>query len=756
MSTNSSVVVSIALGLSLIVGSSGCLSLTSFEEVGNERLARGRELRSEGDDAKAESYFRRAGSVFRLAQIDEPDSVRLRLLEAETLIEIRDFDRARKSIESADELVIDDLSASVEHADVHRVLGRLLVEQSKQPGLSDSERNAHRENAASEYWHCREGDRWNVECALGLHRLLLEKGQLAEANDVLQSSSLLVAPDLIRAIALLNAGDNYSASRALAKISDVVPDSTTLMSLYCYALLEAELARGRRTSSRWARSCEGQLPQDWQDDLLRLYSVARFRRGLDPTGHVPEFARAAEAEIRMDPLLARLAQDASYGKVLSVLLDELEKQVADRAARSADPAIAMQPDTEPPRIEISKDPIDSFTESPQVLVRGVVSDNVGLAEVRVGDEPARLERQAKADGEGEVADFAAMVSLKAGSNRIVVSATDLAGQRTEVEIMREYQGASREGRWAFFIEVARYEDPLIPERRGVGAAAERLRRWLSLPIPEQQARVVQNGDARREFVLKALADWVQRANDAGVQEFMLSLDTWATDDYDESGEIRLLFLPYDAVLEGLAGTSIDLGTILEVLSRSNAERILILLNLERASRRLAVYQPELDKLQDRLVLIAAAHGVQDSPIDPSEPRPWHFLTEGAVVLEQRMHSSEARFEERRTLTLIEWFRSTHRRVLNQSRHRQVPYFIGRDEVAEEWVLIDEDPPRATSISLLDNLLLEGAMSTSSYGEAGSRVLLAEPRPWTPKELKQIRAYVEGESRGDELFERLYE
>ena len=48
------------------------------------------------------------------------------------------------------------------------------------------------------------------------------------------------------------------------------------------------------------------------------------------------------------------------------------------------------------------------------------------------------------------------------------------------------------------------------------------------------------------------------------------------------------------------------------------------------------------------------------------------------------------------------------------------------------------------------------MSTSSYGEAGSRVLLAEPRPWTPKELKQIRAYVEGESRGDELFERLYE
>ena len=136
---------------------------------------------------------------------------------------------------------------------------------------------------------------------------------------------------------------------------------------------------------------------------------------------------------------------------------------------AAPPAAVGPTDADAPRIVINYPPADTKVESEQIVVLGVVSDNVGVDRVQVTVNGVEVPQERGMEGRGRA--VRAPATLRPGENVIEITATDRAGNvaqavrtvtRVSAAVAPAAPAAKPGDRWAVIIGVGSYTSPAIP------------------------------------------------------------------------------------------------------------------------------------------------------------------------------------------------------------------------------------------------------------------------------------------------------
>ena len=250
-------------------------------------------------------------------------------------------------------------------------------------------------------------------------------------------------------------------------------------------------------------------------------------------------------------------------------------------------------DTDPPKITINYPPADAKLDREQIVVLGVVTDDVGVDRVQMTLNGVQLTVPRAGDVGERGRAIRVTTRLQPGDNVIEITASDKAGNvaqvvRTVTRVVPQPVTplVKTANRYAVVIGIGNYASPSIPRLRFATRDAEAMYRFLTTKGGYPKDNVLLLTDAAGEKptlqnIRKALGEFLYRK--PGREDMVLiyyaghgapEVDTAG----NETDGLAKYLIPMDAEPESLYSTALPMDEIQRIFARIPAERIVMLLD----------------------------------------------------------------------------------------------------------------------------------------------------------------------------------
>jgi hypothetical protein len=250
-------------------------------------------------------------------------------------------------------------------------------------------------------------------------------------------------------------------------------------------------------------------------------------------------------------------------------------------------------DAEPPRIAINYPPPDTRVEREQIVLAGLVTDNVAVDRVQVTVNGVEIPQPPEA-GEGRGRRLRVAAALQPGENVVEVTASDRAGNVAQAvrTVTRVVPGPAAPppprvaNRWAVVIGVGEYEHESITKLKYASRDAEAMYEFLTTRGGYPRDNVVLLTDSTPQKptlqnIRRALGDFLYR-RPAREDMVLIYYAGHGAPEVDATGTeadgITKYLIPRNADPESLYSTALPMDEIQRIFSRIQAERVVLLLD----------------------------------------------------------------------------------------------------------------------------------------------------------------------------------
>ena len=251
-------------------------------------------------------------------------------------------------------------------------------------------------------------------------------------------------------------------------------------------------------------------------------------------------------------------------------------------------------DIEPPKIAINYPPPDARVDRESIVITGLVTDNVELARVQIAVNGVEMAEPSGPRSLGRGMAIRAPAALRPGDNLLEVTATDRAGNVTQlVRIVTRADAMAAAPppprvvhRWAVVIGVGDYEQKQIPPLRFAVRDAEAVYEFLTTRGGYAKERVVLLTDrtAVKPTLLnikRALGDFLARQASRDDMVLIYFAGHGAPEIDVAGGEsdgLAKYLVPRDGDPESLYTTALPMDELQRIFARIAAERVVMLLD----------------------------------------------------------------------------------------------------------------------------------------------------------------------------------
>jgi uncharacterized caspase-like protein len=248
-------------------------------------------------------------------------------------------------------------------------------------------------------------------------------------------------------------------------------------------------------------------------------------------------------------------------------------------------------DTDAPRVVINYPAADAKVESEQIVVLGVVSDNVGVDRVQVTVNGVEVPQDRGVESRGRA--IRVPVTLKPGDNVVEITAIDRAGNVGQAVRTVTRAGAAaaapaaRTGaQWAVVIGVGAYASPDIPRLRYAARDADAMYGFLTTKGGYPKDNVVLLTDTAEQKptlqnIRRALGEFLYRKPGRS-DTVLIYYAGHGAPEVDAAGNeadgLAKYLIPSDADPQSLYSTALPMDEIQRIFARIPAERIVMLLD----------------------------------------------------------------------------------------------------------------------------------------------------------------------------------
>ena len=259
------------------------------------------------------------------------------------------------------------------------------------------------------------------------------------------------------------------------------------------------------------------------------------------------------------------------------------------------PIIAPPPaDTEAPKIAINYPGPDTKIEREQLVVLGLVTDNVGVARVQVTVNGVEVAQPRDIGVSGRGLPIRVPAALQPGENAIEITATDKAGNVAQVvrAVTRVAPAVAAPpapkvaNRWAVVIGIGEYEHRAIPRLRFATRDAEAMYDFLTTKggYPKQNVLLLTDTTAEKptlQNIRRALGDFLFRR--PGREDMVLIYYAGhGAPEVDAAGAetdgLSKYLIPRNADPDSLYSTAFPMDEIQKIFARIPSERVVMLLD----------------------------------------------------------------------------------------------------------------------------------------------------------------------------------
>ncbi len=261
-------------------------------------------------------------------------------------------------------------------------------------------------------------------------------------------------------------------------------------------------------------------------------------------------------------------------------------------------AAVPSPDIEAPKIAINYPPPDTKVERDDIVVLGLVTDNIALDRVHVTLNGIEVPRPLDAAGASRNVPIRAAVKLQPGDNIIEITATDKAGNasqmvRTVTRLMPAVapppptqSGLAVADRWAVVVGAGKYESADIPTLRYAVSDAESIYQVLTGPAGFKKEHVLLLTDrAERKPTLRnirwALGTFLSRSakKDDTVVIFFAGHGAPEVDPRGlERDGLAKYLIPSDADPDDLYSSAFPMDELQTIFGRIESDRVVAFLD----------------------------------------------------------------------------------------------------------------------------------------------------------------------------------
>jgi hypothetical protein len=250
-------------------------------------------------------------------------------------------------------------------------------------------------------------------------------------------------------------------------------------------------------------------------------------------------------------------------------------------------------DVEAPRIAINHPPADARVERDQIVVLGLVTDNVAVDRVQVTVNGVQVPQPPEA-GEVRGRPLRVAAALQPGENVVEVTASDRAGNvsqavRTVTRVVPGPAGpppARIANRWAVVIGIGEYDHESITKLRYASRDAEAMYEFLTTRggYPRDNVVLLTDNTPQKptlQNIRRALGDFLYRK--PGREDMVLiyyaghgapEVDATGT----EGDGLTKYLIPRNADPESLYSSALPMDEIQRIFSRIQSERVVLLLD----------------------------------------------------------------------------------------------------------------------------------------------------------------------------------
>ncbi len=257
--------------------------------------------------------------------------------------------------------------------------------------------------------------------------------------------------------------------------------------------------------------------------------------------------------------------------------------------------IAAPPaDTEAPKIAINYPGPDTKVEREQIVVLGLVTDNVGVDRVQVTVNGVEVAQPRDIGVSGKGLPIRVPAALQAGENVIEITATDKAGNVAQVvrTVTRAAPAVAAPpapkvaNRWAVVIGIGEYEHRAIPRLRFAARDAQAMYDFLTTKggYPKQNVLLLTDTTPEKptlQNIRRALGDFLFRR--PGREDMVLIYYAGhGAPEVDAAGAetdgLSKYLIPRNADPDSLYSTAFPMDEIQKIFARIPSERVVMLLD----------------------------------------------------------------------------------------------------------------------------------------------------------------------------------
>ena len=538
---------------------------------------------------------------------------------------------------------------------------------------------------------------------LALVRAYVRAQRLDAAKQEFSQHSEFISPHFLLGLAYLKANQFELAEREFNGLSAHAGDFPTVNVLAAFARLAVTRPTAEQADKMIApaKKLLQEAASKLGSDLLIYLAHARILelegKLTDASELVSIYNRVRHATFNIDVGLKTLLERSALYETIQRVAAELEAGWRTEAnAKYQHILKTASTDKNPPQMSLDLQALTAETRYPFVVISGVVRDNYGVASVQINHKRVRINRREISLGileSGDEIEFLEKIDLKVGENVIVVRAEDEAGnwQEQKVIIVRTPTvwpvGFYPERRWALFVSVSRYLDPKIPRPEGLATDSLAMIERLSAGIPATQVEKLVDSTATLGNILKALAGLfeVSGTNDEVLLYFNLGLRALPAGEH-----VRYYLTPFDTRTEDLPASSIEVGKLSELLHRSRARTLVIILNTEQVA---SMFEKDpIVRQPGRVVVGASPHKSFSVP----------SLRDRGLFLPSTIENMDALSIKggKEVVVLFDLFTRTKEQVEKLPPGFQQPILLGDEGAARAFVL----PQPNINVRLLERLV----------------------------------------------------